>query len=415
MSPETASDPTSLIEESHKISEELLQIEQQVQEAAKKDRASRLSAVRTRLGYQESTIINHDVLVDTRIEEKELVVSPDGLSAVLPLTKRSANTTETSRKNLERILTGDDDRQIVIVGPCSIHDPEAALEYAQNVKQWRKVYDENLEIIMRFHIEKPRSERDWKGMLSDPLLDDSEDMNLGATLVRMLACKITDMGVPLATERLNANTPQFLNGLITLDLIGARNVADQKAREYASGTSSAVGIKNPQDGKIETVVQAVSTANAPHAFIGMEETGNMCVVRTKGNELAHVVLRGSDKGSNYSSDNIAKAKGLLQEKGLLEAIIIDASHGNSNKQANKQLEVVLNVAEQIALGEFAIKGVMIESNLVAGKQELKKGVELVYGQSITDECVGLDQTLGMLEVLSHAVKRRREIIANTTQ
>jgi 3-deoxy-7-phosphoheptulonate synthase len=268
---------------------------------------------------------------------------------------------------------------------------------------------------MRFYPEKPRSEKDWKGFTYDPLLDGSDDMNLGVVATRMLACRITDTGVPLAMERLNANTPQFLNGLVTYDAIGARNAADQKAREYLSGTSSVGGIKNPQDGNVAIAAQGVASAKQAHGFIGMDEGGSLAHVKTTGNETAHIILRGSDSGPNYYPEDISKTKALLSKKGLLESIIVDASHGNSHKKADRQMEVIISVAEQVSLGETAIRGVMIESNLKRGNQKLRDEVgnfkpkeALEKGVSVTDECVDLEMTKDMLEVLAKAVRARQQ-------
>jgi 3-deoxy-7-phosphoheptulonate synthase len=398
-----------MLDEALRIKDILLdvQLEIQADEVAKKQVL--LENIRARLGYDEVAIDNDAGLVDTR-NEKELMIPPDSLAAVLPVSDMSATTTRQSREVIGDILRQEDSRLIVIAGPCSIHDPEAALEYAGHVKDWREQHGNDLEIVMRAYMEKPRSEKDWKGEIYDPLLDDSDDINRGVVVSRMIACQITNLGVPIAMERLNALTPQYFNGLVAYDAIGARNTTDQKAREYASGTSSPVGFKNTPEGSIRAAVQAVISANAPHAFLGMGMNGLPNQVNTTGNDLAHIIHRGADSGPNFAPEHISRSKKLLAAHNLLQAIIIDASHGNSNKSASRQIEVVMSLAEQVALGEMAISGVMIESNLVSGRQNRGPIHELTYGQSITDECVGLPQTEGMLEMLAQAVKRRRNVL-----
>lgn len=413
MSPEMTISSQNIITESMRIKDELLFVQSEVQAVASAKQAELLEGVRSRLGYLESQPVDLDDLQDIRIQGKSIVITPEALSTVLPVSKQAAETTRKSRLAVEDILRQKDGRLNVIVGPCSLHDPVAAIEYAKQIKAWREEFGDDLEIIMRGYFEKPRTEKGWKGLTYDPLLDGSDDINLGVVLTRMLSCQITEMGVPLATERLNANTPQFLNSLITYDAIGARNAADQKSREYASGTSSPVGMKNSPEGSIEVAAQAVVAANAPHAFIGMEVNGMMCQEDTTGNDLAHIILRGSDSGPNYSPVNIEETKTYIKDKNILEAIVIDLSHKNKPQET-----ALLSVCEQIALGERAICGVMIESNLQDGAQSLKHPdgtlkmkSELVYGQSITDECVGVIGTHRMLTVLADAVKSRRQLLA----
>lgn len=345
-------------------------------------------------------------LVDMRIASKEPVISPQLLEEALPLVKAAAETTREARAASSDILTGLDDRLLVITGPCSIHDADAALEYAENVAVWRERYGDRLEIVMRAYPEKPRSELGWKGMVYDPRLDGSDDINLGLTLTRLLALKITELGVPIAMERLNALTPQYVNGLVAYDAIGARNVADQKSREYASGTSSPVGFKNGQDGRLDDAVSAIVSANGAHTFLGISVSGMSAMVRTTGNHLAHIILRGGKNGPNYSTRHIQQTKDALAEKGLLPAIIVDASHANSGKIAANQAIVIHNLAGQIRRGEDVVKGVMLESNLVAGNQKLSAKGDLVYGQSVTNECIDLVETERLLEQLAKAVSSR---------
>ncbi len=416
MSPETIAHQIPVLQESERIKSELLSIEDKERGIAQLSKASRLENLRELMGYAPVEDSGLDQVVDTRIVGKDTVIPPEDLAQVLPASRNSIETTRTAREDISNILDHTDDRIVAIVGPCSIHDPEQALQYGEQVKAWRHEYGDDLEVIMRFYPEKPRSGDDWKGFIVDPLLDGSEDMNLGVVATRMIACQLTDNGIPLATERLNTNTPQFINGLIAYDAIGARNAADQKSREYLSGTSSVGGIKNPQDGNIGVAVQGVIAANAPHTFLGMDETGTLTQVRTAGNKSAHVILRGSDAGPNFSASYIDETKQLLSAKKLTQSIVVDASHGNSYKKADQQIECVEDVAQQISLGETAICGVMIESNLKEGKQphkdkdgSFRPKSELESGVSITDECVDLKQTERILEILQAAVKKRREV------
>lgn len=412
MSPEKGSIASiSMLSEAERIKDALIKVQSNVKLVASETEDGLLANIRSELGYQDPDKVKVSGIVDSRIESKMVVITPGAISKVLPLSKSSVATTTLSRSRSRDILLGKDDRLIAVVGPCSIHDPDAGLEYAAKVKEWRSKYAESLEIIMRTYIEKPRTELGWKGLIYDPRLDESNDINLGIVVTRMLACQITHLGVPIAVERLNANTPQYLNGLVTYDAIGARNTTDQKAREYASGTSSVVGFKNTPEGSIKAAVQAVKSANAPHTFLGLSMNGMPMQVQTKGNETAHVILRGNEKGANYSSKHVAEASHMLRSKGLLDAIVVDASHANSNKEYDKQFKVIRNIRKQLAAGEYAIRGIMIESNLVEGSQELDplNPGDLIYGKSITDGCVGLDETEEMLKAASSGVKQRRKV------
>ncbi len=412
----TAQDSTNLITESQRIKTELLKVETEVAYKAKSERQAQMRAMRQKLGYSAALPSDALELMDTRITAKTPVITPEALSTVVEVTARSAAITKQSRLAITEILAHKDDRVIVVVGPCSIHDANAALEYAAHVKQWRDKYSSELEIVMRAYMEKPRTEKGWKGLVYDPLLDESEDINLGVVLMRLITCQITDMGVPIAMERLNALTPQYLNSLIAYDTIGARNTLDQKSREYASGTSSPVGFKNTPEGSIIAAVQAIIASRAPHAFLGMSTDGIISQINTTGNTTGHVILRGDQSGPNYSAAHIAEVKTLLAKNDLPQSIVIDASHGNSQKQAANQLKVIANLVAQIASGELAIVGVMIESNLIEGAQHLKnpdgtlkKAQELTYGQSITDTCVNPQDTDKMFKDLANAVQRRRKV------
>lgn len=409
MSPLTKTTP--VLEESVKIKDRLLKVQAEIEEAAQAASDKLLKTARRQLGYDEAATADSKQLIDNRVTSKTTVLTPKLLAGVLPVSKRSAKTTADSRQAIVDILQHEDPRLVVIVGPCSIHDPKSALEYAKNVKKWRDLYGDQLEIVMRAYIEKPRSELGWKGFIYDPLLDGSDDINLGLVAARMLACQITDLGVPIAVERLNALTPQYLNALVAYDVIGARNTTDQKSREYASATSSPVGFKNTPEGSIQAAAQAIVSAKGKHAFLGINASGATKQVNSAGNDTGHIILRGDNSGTNYSPESIAKTKAILRDKSLEESIIVDASHGNSGKIASQQMTAVQSVCHQVSGGEPAICGVMIESNLVAGNQRLGRPEDLVYGQSITDECVGLADTETMLKKLSQAASARQKLLS----
>jgi 3-deoxy-7-phosphoheptulonate synthase len=360
--------------------------------------------------------LHNSGLVDINVENKQPVPSPGIVEEALPVPAESemARTTLLGRKAIGDILLGYDDRLIVITGPCSIHNAEEAIAYAEKVKQWRERYGDKLAIVMRAYFEKPRSEKGWKGLVYDPRLDETDAVALGLVLTRMIAMRITNMGVPLATERLNALTPQYLNALIAYDAIGARNTTDQKAREYASSTSSPVGFKNTPDGGLEDAVSAMVAARQKHSMLGLDEAGRVSHIRTTGNKYAHLILRGGKSGPNYAPRFVKKAKELIAKKSaetgedLPQAVILDASHGNSGKVAANQSKVIRSVARQLAGSEQAIKGVMLESNLNAGIQPINDGKDLEYGVSVTDECIGIEDTELLLDGLAKAVAFRRK-------
>jgi 3-deoxy-7-phosphoheptulonate synthase len=412
MTPLTQTPP--VLEESAKIKAKLLEVQAQIEATTQAAEDKLLETTKQQLGYG-TDVAQPDTgsLVDSRVTGKTTVLTPKMLAAVLPVSKLSVETTEKSRQAITDILKHQNDRLLAIVGPCSIHDPKAALEYATKVQQWRAKFGDNLEVLMRTYIEKPRTELGWKGFIYDPLLDGSGDINLGLVATRMLACQITDMGVPIAVERLNALTPQYLNALVAYDVIGARNTMDQKSREYASATSSPVGFKNTPEGSIEAAAQAIVSASGQHAFLGIGAGGATKQVNSAGNDSGHIILRGDTNGPNYSAEFVARTKVILQKKGLQESIVIDASHGNSSKKAENQPLVIDDVAQQVANGETAICGVMIESNLVAGAQKLDNPADLTYGQSITDACVGLSDTEAMLATLAQAAAKRRDLTKTT--
>jgi 3-deoxy-7-phosphoheptulonate synthase len=270
-------------------------------------------------------------------------------------------------------------------------------------------HGDDLEIVMRTYTEKPRTEVDWKGFAYDPYLDGSNNISVGLIATRMIMGRITELGVPVAAEPLNALTPQYVDGLVTYNGVGARNVTDQTARERVSGFSSVVGFKNSPEGSIDAAIQAVIAARVGHEFLGVDRHGMSAQLSTTGNETGHVILRGDKDGPNYSAAHIADTKDRLRRRGLPEVVVVDASHGNSQKNHLRQLDVVHDLAGQIAGGEQAIRGVMLESNLVAGRQDLdqENPGALEYGKSVTDACVDLEMTAAMLEELAGAVRRRR--------
>ena len=373
--------------------------------------AELLPGVRQQLGIGPADEADLSGLVNARITGMSVVVTPAAVATVVPLSAASAGTTRVARGAVTDIVTGADDRLTVIAGPCSIHDPAAALEYARFLARMRDRHGEDLEILMRTYTEKPRTEVDWKGFAYDPFLDGSSRISVGLVATRMLMREITALGVPVAAEPLNALTPQYVNGLVTYNGVGARNVTDQTARERVSGFSSVVGFKNSPEGSIEAAIQAVRTARAPHEFLGVDQHGVSAQLSTTGNDTGHVILRGDRHGPNYAAAHIAETRRQLAERGLPEVVVVDASHGNSQKNHLRQIDVVHDLAGQIAAGERAIRGVMVESNLVAGRQDLdrRRPETLEYGKSVTDACVDLPTTESMLAELAEATRARRGV------
>jgi 3-deoxy-7-phosphoheptulonate synthase len=371
-----------------------------------------LQEVQQRLGVVQTRSVDLAGLVNTRITSLSVVVTPAAVATVVPLSYESVTTMRAGRRAMTAIVDGVDDRVAVIAGPCSVHDPAAALEYAAFLRRMRQRHGEDLEILMRTYTEKPRTEVDWKGFAYDPFLDGSSRISVGLVATRLLMCRITEMGVPVAAEPLNALTPQYVNGLVTYNGVGARNVTDQTARERVSGFSSVVGFKNSPEGSIDAAIQAVVAARAPHEFLGVDHHGVSAQLSTTGNETAHVILRGDKNGPNYSAAHLADTKRKLAERSLPEVVVVDASHGNSQKDHRRQIEVVRDLARQFASGERAIRGVMLESNLVAGRQDLDRRhpERLQYGTSVTDACVDLDTTEVMLAELAEATRARRGVV-----
>jgi len=344
---------------------------------------------------------------DLRIKEIKNAVLPTELHAEFPATEKSQKLTSNTRLAIHKVLHGEDDRLIVIVGPCSIHDPEAATDYAGRLKEVSDRLGEQLLIIMRVYFEKPRTTVGWKGLINDPMLDDSFHINQGLRLARKLLLDLTNMGIPTATEFLDLITPQYVADLISWGAIGARTTESQVHRELASGLSCPVGFKNSTDGTLKNAMDAIRAASLPHHFLSMTMDGKSAIFSTIGNDDGHIILRGGTS-PNYDRDSVLAAEEKLKSYGLTPNVMIDCSHANSMKQPEKQVDVATDIAEQVSSGDLHIIGVMIESHLNAGRQDIVPGKELLYGVSITDACIGWDETIGVLESLAEAVTSRRQ-------
>jgi len=340
------------------------------------------------------------------------LLSPDDLKAELPITGAAAESVHSGRQKLRAVLGGTDPRVLVIVGPCSIHDPKAALDYAERLNGLRRRYDDDLFIVMRAYFEKPRTTVGWKGLINDPHLNGSHDIPSGLRIGRKLLLDLANMGVPTATEMLDPIVPQYCADLITWTAIGARTTESQTHREMASGLSMPVGYKNGTDGGLDVAINALIAASRPHSFVGIDGRGRVAVVRTTGNPDGHVVLRGGKDGPNYDAGHVSAAAVALETAGVYSRMLIDCSHDNSGKSHLRQPVVLEEVGMQLAARSPHILGVMFESHIVAGRQDVQlKGprAELVYGQSITDACVGLDTTEQMLDLLASAARTGRRL------
>ncbi|MGE0680137.1 MAG: 3-deoxy-7-phosphoheptulonate synthase [Candidatus Binatia bacterium] len=341
------------------------------------------------------------------------LVTPTELKQKLPISERVAETVATTRDAIRAILQGEDHRILAVVGPCSIHDVEAARDYAEHLLKAREEFAGHLLIVMRVYFEKPRTTTGWKGLINDPHLDDSHDMATGLYLARKLLLDLAEAGLPSATEMLDPITPQYLAELVTWTGIGARTSESQTHREMASGLSMPVGFKNSTDGSIAPAVNAMSAALHPHRFLGIDAEGKVSIVSTTGNPACHLVLRGGANAPNYDAESVEIAAKVLQQSNLSTRIMIDCSHGNTQKDFRKQPLALTSVATQIRAGSLHPMGVMIESNLVAGKQTFPAPrQQLVYGQSITDPCVDFSTTHLMLRELAEAVATRSSTYFN---
>ena len=347
-----------------------------------------------------------DALNNVHITDEQVLITPDQLKAEFPLTVEQEAQIAHSRQTISNIIAGRDPRLLVVCGPCSIHDPEAAIEYARRFKALAAEVSDSLYLVMRVYFEKPRTTVGWKGLINDPHMDNSFRINDGLRIARKLLLEINDSGLPAAGEFLDMITPQYVADLMSWGAIGARTTESQVHRELSSGLSCPVGFKNGTDGTIKVAIDAINAAGAPHCFLSVTKWGHSAIVNTSGNSDCHIILRGG-KEPNYSAQHVAEVKVGLAKAGLPAQIMIDFSHANSSKQFKKQMEVGADVCQQIASGENAIMGVMIESHLVEGNQSLESGEPLTYGKSVTDACIGWEDTETILRQLADAVKARR--------
>jgi 3-deoxy-7-phosphoheptulonate synthase len=352
-----------------------------------------------------------DAVRDRRIERLVPLVSPQALIEELPLSDEATATLLHGRSEVQAVLDRRDDRLLVVVGPCSVHDVEATREYAERLAAQTDRLAGELCLAMRVYFEKPRTTIGWKGLINDPHLDGSGDVNAGLRLARQLLLKVLELGLPVGCEFLDPITPQYISDAVCWGAIGARTVESQIHRQLGSGLSMPVGFKNRTDGNVQVAVDAVRAAEVPHAFAGIDVSGTPAILYTRGNQDCHVILRGGKGAPNYHSEAVSRAVDLLQAAGLPPRLMIDLSHDNSGKDPDRQPEVAEAVALQIATGERAIVGVMLESFLAAGRQDLDTsdpGHPLVYGQSITDGCIGWETTVEVLDGLADAVRARRD-------
>jgi 3-deoxy-7-phosphoheptulonate synthase len=355
-----------------------------------------------------TTPVSNDAsLHDLRIEETVPLVSPEELLSEHPLTPELAGRIADGRQAVADVLNGVDDRLLVVVGPCSVHDAKAALEYAERLRPVAERLSDGLLIAMRVYFEKPRSTLGWKGLINDPDLDGSGDVNRGLRIARQLLVQVTELGLPAGCEFLDPITPQYIADTVGWGAIGARTVESQVHRQLSSGLSMPIGMKNRPDGSIATAVDAIKAAAVPHVFTGIDHDGAPAILHTRGNPDCHLVLRGSDSGPNYDAESVAGAVELLRKAGLPERVVIDASHGNSRKDHHRQPVVAAEIGAQVAAGNQAVVGVMLESFLQEGRQDLDPTRELTYGQSITDACMGWETTEQTLQSLRDAAIARR--------
>lgn len=343
---------------------------------------------------------------DINISKIKELLPPVALLERFPLSDVASKTVFDSRLATHHILTGKDDRLVIVVGPCSIHDVDAAIEYANRLKELRHSLSGELEIVMRVYFEKPRTTVGWKGLINDPEMNNSCKINDGLRIARKLLLDVNELGLPTAGEFLDMITPQYIADLMSWGAIGARTTESQVHRELASGMSCPVGFKNGTDGTIKVAIDAIGAASAPHNFLSVTKYGHSAIVETTGNEDCHIILRGG-REPNYSKEHVAAVNEQLIKAKLPNNVMIDFSHANSSKQFKRQLDVTTDVCEQIAQGDSSIFGVMIESHLIEGRQDLIDGEAPTYGQSVTDACIGWADTEKVLHQLADAVKARR--------
>ncbi|MBL7002581.1 MAG: 3-deoxy-7-phosphoheptulonate synthase [Gammaproteobacteria bacterium] len=343
---------------------------------------------------------------DLRIVDVKTMNSPESIFKDFPLSEAASETVYEARQSIYKIINGEDDRLLVVVGPCSIHDVKAAIEYAEKLNVLRDELSQELFIVMRVYFEKPRTTVGWKGLINDPDLDDSYHINKGVKLARELLLKVNEMGLPAGTEYLDLISPQYISDLVSWGAIGARTTESQGHRELASGLSCPVGFKNGTTGSLQIAIDAIGAASQPHNFMSLTKKGHSAIFCTSGNEYTHVILRGGSR-PNYDRESINHASDLLTKAGLQTKVMVDCSHANSQKQFQKQVEVCDDIAHQLRTGQENIFGLMIESHLVEGRQNLTAGCELTYGQSVTDACIGWQSTETVLRTLADAIKQKR--------
>jgi 3-deoxy-7-phosphoheptulonate synthase len=339
-------------------------------------------------------------LENLNVAETEVLITPTALKAQLPVPEAVGASVQASRQVVQNILEHSDHRLLVVVGPCSIHDTDAAREYAQRLKQLADEVSAELFVVMRTYFEKPRTTVGWKGLINDPYLDDSFRVGEGLEIARRLLLDITTLGLPVSTEALDPITPQYLQDLITWSAIGARTTESQTHREMASGLSCPIGFKNGTDGSLDVAINALESAVSPHRFLGISSSGQVSVIRTKGNQHAHIVLRGGSPGPNYDAESVAACEAALEKIGQVPNIMVDCSHANSNKDHRRQADVARSVAEQIEHGNRSLMGLMLESNLEEGNQPINGGSNLRYGVSVTDACIDWPTTESLLRELA---------------
>lgn len=357
--------------------------------------------------------MNIDKSDDLRIASVRSVTTPMEILEELPCTSEISSFIASARKTAANIIRGKDDRLLVVIGPCSIHDPEAAYEYALKLKKTAEALTDVLFIVMRVYFEKPRTTVGWKGLINDPELDDGFHINHGLRVARQLLIRLADLRLPTGTEYLEIITPQYINDLITWGAIGARTTESQVHRELASGLSCPVGFKNGTTGNVQIAIDAIRSASHPHHFLSLRKEGTAAIFSTYGNQDCHLILRGGGGKTNYDEANVKQACDLLSKVSLAPRLMVDCSHANSNKEFKKQIDVAEHLGQQIALGSKAFLGMMIESNLTEGRQDVSKDVKLLnYGQSITDACLGWDDSEQVLHQLADAVRKGISVTSN---
>ena len=346
---------------------------------------------------------------DVRIANIDPLIAPRLLMKELPVDDTASELVAASRRQCEDILFGRDPRLLVVVGPCSIHDPAAALDYALRLKEQMARFQDTLHLVMRVYFEKPRTTIGWKGLINDPGLDDSFDINRGLRIARKLLLDLADLGVPSGTEFLDTITPQYIADLVSWGAIGARTTESQIHRQLASGLSMPVGFKNGTTGSVQIAIDAIKAAAYPHHFLSVTKDGVSAIVSTMGNPGCHVILRGSSAGPNHDARSVAETAAALEAAGLPPYVMVDCSHGTSRKDPNRQPEVAGEIAADIEAGSRAVTSVMLESNIAGGSQTLADPANLVYGQSVTDGCIGWEQTVAVLERLDQAIRKGRNV------